>query len=98
MIERVFNNGDVMVFKMISGEEVIAKTESSSDFPKSLLVRHPHVVSTNGEAFALLPYIITADEDKITEINVDSIAAITTPIEGIATAYLERTSGIQLIK
>ena len=97
MNKREFSNGDVIVLKMISGEEVIVKVESESVFPETLIVRHPHVVSSNGEAFALMPYIITSDEDRPVEINTNTISAIASPLEGVANAYIERTSGIQLI-
>lgn len=97
MNKREFSNGEVIVLKMISGEEVIMKVESESVFPETLIVRHPHVISTNGEAFALMPYIITADEDRPTEINTNNISAIAPPLKAISDVYIEKTSGIQLI-
>lgn len=99
MQARNFENREVITIKFISAEEVIAKVDAeSTDFPNALFVTHPHVISTNGEAFGLMPYIITADEDELVEINVNAIAGLTKPLAGIATAYLEKTTGLTLVK
>lgn len=98
MKAREFKNGEVVTMKMVSGEEVIAKIVSEkTNFPNELFVRHPHVISTNGEAFALMPYIITADEDEEVEMNAGNISGLTKPLEAISSVYIEKTSGIQLI-
>lgn len=97
MKHRLFQPGEVVVLKMIAGEEVITKIHDEAEFAEELAVKKPHVISTNGEAFALIPYIITADEEKVVAINVNTISAIATPLDGVMRAYLERTSGLSII-
>ena len=91
---------EVKVLKMISGEEVIARTKSEDtlvilDKPL-LLTQLPDPSQPGRMAFGLVPWIISAVEED-TVVSVDHIIAQLPAKPEIEKMYLSQTSGLSLV-
>tara|TARA_B100000809_G_scaffold233098_1_gene249548 strand:+ start:890 stop:1174 length:285 start_codon:yes stop_codon:yes gene_type:complete len=91
---------EVKVLKMISGEEVIARTKSENtlvilDKPL-LLTQMPDPSQPGRMAFGLVPWIISAAEED-TVVSVDHIIAQLPAKPEIEKMYLSQTSGLSLV-
>jgi hypothetical protein len=87
----------VTVYKMVSGEEVIAK---SVDFDGvSHLVNRARVLrmvqTQQGPSFALVPWVISLADEEVTFMDVHVIVWKDAPSD-MEKAYLEHTSGLQI--
>jgi hypothetical protein len=87
---------DIVVIKLVSGEEVIAR-EVGEVF--GMVYEKPRVFqmmqTQQGMGAALVPYIMSAPDETVSI----AIGAIVTKIEAplqIETAYLQQTSGLDL--
>ena len=91
---------EVKVLKMISGEEVIARTKSENtlvilDKPL-LLTQMPDPSQPGRMAFGLVPWIISAAAED-TVVSVDHIIAQLPAKPEIEKMYLSQTSGLSLV-
>ena len=91
---------EVKVLKMISGEEVIARTKSEDtlvilDKPL-LLTQLPDPARPGRMGLGLVPWIISAVEED-TVVSVDHIIAQLPAKPEIEKMYLSQTSGLSLV-
>jgi hypothetical protein len=97
---------NVMSFKMISGEEVVAelvstKTITENSSPISYTVRRPHVlqfqpVGPGQLGLAFVPWTLSNPAIERLEIPASAILLTFTPVDKVERQYLEQTSGISL--
>lgn len=88
----------VKAFKMVSGEEIVARVVSEND--DSFLVSKPLVLmATPHESgqmqIGMIPWMMTAQEGDL-ELAKQSIAATTTPAKQFEDGYLQQTTNIAL--
>ena len=88
---------DVKVFKLITGEEVIARVEQKNTM---FILDRPMLLSTilNQQGIAnssLAPWIMSGKNEKIT-ISVDHVIAEDDPQAGIEKNYLAIVTGLSL--
>ena len=89
---------EVVIIKLISGEEVVA--EVISDSITKLEVRKPrmiHVMQTEqGMGTGLSPWIVLAPDSNC-DIDKSHIVTMITAESQVAKAYLQQTTSIQLL-
>ncbi len=88
----------VKIFKLVTGEEVIANEESSGcDHIALGKPRVLHLVSTEqGQQAGLAPWIITAPDASI-KIRPDAVIGELSCPADVEKAYMQQTSSIQLV-
>lgn len=83
---------EVVTFKLISGEELIAKVKSvESDH---IVIEEPVSVAPGPQGMSLIPSIFTANPRNLTRLNTNSITLVTETNESIKTKYIEATTGL----
>jgi hypothetical protein len=102
MLKSKMNKDEVYTFKLTTGEEMIAKYSKTED--EAIHVVKPLVLAIQPtedgkQALGLAPYAATLDPTVSTPvpINTSTIVTYFEPPEEMAKAYLQQTSGIQLI-
>ena len=89
--------GTVMVFKLISGEEILANLVDTSD--NYITLSKPRVLQImqgrDGPSAAIVPWVITMPDAVIT-VYKNCIAAQCTASSDVERSYLSQTSGIDL--
>lgn len=94
----------VLVFKMMSGEEVITKVNNTTEMDGVILkysVNRPHVLKFQqiapGEVgLALVPWALSNPSIAKLDIPASSIMLVFEPDTNATKQYLEQTSGISL--
>lgn len=89
---------DIRVFKLVSGEEVVAKVVKEDD--NCVVVEKPRSIQPvpqgpNTFGIALIPYFIS-NGDGVINILRNGIAAFCDAPEDMQRAYMQNTSGIQI--
>lgn len=93
LIETPFTTGDIVTFKMVSGDELVGKLTAIHD-NRSYEVSKPHGVMMGKDSFALVPWILTVDPDKNVSVQWNSVAAISKTYDSVAKEYIKRTTGL----
>lgn len=97
---------DVMSFKMVSGEEVVAELVSTVTLtpdspPRSYTVRRPHIlqfqpVGPGQLGLAFVPWTLSNPAIEHLEIPASAVLLTFKPADKVERQYLEQTSGISL--
>ena len=88
-----FNKDDVIVFRLNTGEEIIAKLIEA--LPESYKVHRPLTVILQEKGPAMAPMMISADwQDNPVYIYKQGVTMTATPDNQIKQAYLQTTSPI----
>jgi len=93
------NTGDIFVFRMTNGEEIIGKLEVEGD--TKYVVKKPATIglvqNDKGEPILdMQPSVFCMDINKSVEIMKTAVAMLTTPRDDIKNSYIKSTSGIQV--
>lgn len=93
-----FVDNEVVVLKLISGEEIITKLSNTTDGLVALkpisIIYQPREDGQTGIGFApFMPYV---DEDKPVMLNADLIFSQGTPDKPLFNEYIRVTTGLQL--
>ena len=94
LIEKPIKEGSIISLKLTSGEELIARFESGDE--TQIVVSKPSVLAQGPQGLGMVPWIMSAQAEKIT-LNKSSIVAQTSTDEEIAKSYIQATSSIQLV-
>jgi hypothetical protein len=83
-------------FKLVSGEEIVAKVLSvNSD---SLIVSQPISMVFSREGLQMVPSLFSVDTNANVLLNNNSYSMVTDPRQDVADSYLEATTGIKPIR
>lgn len=92
---------NVMGFKLISGEEILARVDDIMTNNDKYAIERPLVVIPqkmgNQVALGLVPWIISAGENARVNLKESVVASTFSPIREIEDEYLKQTTGIQLV-
>lgn len=94
LVEKPIKEGSIISLKLTSGEELIARFESGDE--THIVVSKPSVLAQGPQGLGMVPWIVSAQSEKIT-LNKSSIIAQTSTDEEIAKSYIQATSSIQLV-
>lgn len=90
---------EVVCFKLISGDEVVGEKVTNLSLGSSDVVhlRKPFIIVASQQGVALIPVMITANEDAVVPFRIESMATLPiTPEPKFEKYYLEKTSGLIL--
>lgn len=82
---------NVETFKMIGGDEVIARVVDDGE--EYITLKSPLLVAMAQQGFGLMPYVLTLEGDQLMVAKA-SIAARGPTTEPVAKEYIKRTSGL----
>lgn len=95
-MKQFFERGDVVTFKFINGEEVIAKIVSHTT--SGIVVTKALTISMTPQGFALTPFVLTVEESEEYMIQENSIMLFAETEKSIKNFYIEKTTGITIVK
>lgn len=87
---------DIITIKLATGEELIAKYFDQSE--EYLFFLKPYHVDVTPQGLMLFPYMMTAKDGEIIRIAYRSIMMACPTAEDVSNAYLEKTTGLTLVK
>lgn len=87
------NVKDIIVFKLVSGEEVIARLVE--DRGKEMRISKPISVGMAPDGrVAMVPFMVSLKDDCIVSINLNNVIIFNVARDEIRDAYIANTSGI----
>ena len=94
LIKKPAKPGDIMTFKLSSGEELIAKLVEETDSIYKL--DRPMTLSYSPQGVGITPWMITAEPEISVEISKDRVNAASPTMKQAADQYIQGTTGIKL--
>lgn len=95
LIDKGVTEGQVVTFKLTSGEELVAKLVE--DGPVYYKLSRPMVIGMGQQGPGLMPYLFTVHPDKEIKLNKGTVTVAEATDEAFAKQFLESTSGIKLV-
>lgn len=95
IIDKGVMTGEVVTFKLTSGEELVAKLVD--DGPMHYRLSRPMVIAMGPNGPGLLPYLFTVNPDKEVKLNKGTVTVAEATDAAFAKQFLEQTSGIKLV-
>jgi hypothetical protein len=94
LIDKGVSEGEVVTFKLTSGEELVAKLiEDGASYYK---LSRPMVIGMGQQGPGLMPYLFTVHPDKEVKLNKNVVAMAEATDKQFANQFLQSTTGIQL--
>ena len=94
LIDKGVCEGEVITFKLTSGEELVAKlVEDGAAYYK---LSRPMVIGMGQQGPGLMPYLFTVHPDKDVKLNKNVVAMAEATDEQFAKQFLQSTTGIAL--
>lgn len=94
LIDRGVTEGEVVTFKLTSGEELVAKLVE--DGPLYYKLSHPMVIGMSPKGPALMPYLFTVDPEKDVKLLKGVVAMAEATDKMFADQFIQQTTGIKL--
>lgn len=95
LIDRGVSVGEVVTFKLTSGEELVAKlVEDSVAYYK---LSRPMVIGMGQSGPGLMPYLFTVHPDKEVKLNKSAVAMAEATDKQFADQFIQSTTGIKLV-
>lgn len=95
LIDKGVSVGEVITFKLTSGEEIVAKlTEETDSYYK---LSKPMVIGQGPQGPGLMPYLFTVSPNKEIKLLKGTVTVAENTEENFAKQFLESTSGIKLV-
>jgi hypothetical protein len=95
LIDKGVCEGEVITFKLTSGEELVAKLVE--DGPMYYKLSRPMVIAMGQQGPGLMPYLFTVHPDKQIRLQKSTVTVAEATDETFAKQFLEQTSGIKLV-
>ena len=94
LIDKGVCEGEVVTFKLTSGEELVAKlVEDGAAYYK---LSRPMVIGMGQQGPGLMPYLFTVHPDKDVKLNKSVVAMAEATDKQFADQFLQSTTGIAL--
>ena len=93
LINKGYDNGDIVCFKIVNGDEVIAKiVEQNAD---GFVVSKPCTVVPSPKGLGLIQSMFSAELNNNVTLNNTHIMMHSTVVDDIKNHYIQTTTGIQ---
>lgn len=92
MLQEKFNKDDIVVFRTVSSDEVIAKVIEENDI--NLIVSKPLALAQTPQGIGMTFYMIMANQDSTFTFNKSNIITITKANKQAEESYTKSTSKI----
>lgn len=86
-------SNEIYTFKLLSGEEVIAKVVNSAD--NYVIITKPLSIAFTQQGVQMMPTLFTGDPDREITVNKSAIVMSVKPREDVVNHYIQGTTGIQ---
>ena len=89
----MYTENDIVTFKLVSGEEIVARVVSETD--TTVTIYKPLTLVHNGQGMALLQTVMSVRPDQ--ELTVQKTAVVMSGIsrDEMASAWIESTTGLK---
>jgi len=94
LIEAPYKTGDIVSFKLTSGEEIISRLDKEED--KTFTLHKPMVLIMQQQGMGLAPFMFSVSPDGKFHLQANSVACIAKTEKEIASQYTQQTTGIQV--
>ena len=94
LIELPYRTGEIVSFKLSSGEEILGRLEDESD--KVFTVHKPMVLIMGQQGLGLAPYMFSVSPDAKFKIQAGSVSCVAKTQDEIAKQYTAQTTGIHI--
>ena len=95
LIDKGVCAGEVITFKLTSGEELVAKLVE--DGPVYYKLSRPMVIGMGEKGPGLMPYLFTVHPDKEVKLSKTTVTVAEATDTVFAKQFIESTSGIKLV-
>ena len=94
LIDKGVTVGEVVTFKLTSGEELVAKLVEDNVLYYKL--SRPMVIGMGQQGPGLMPYLFTVHPDKEILLNKSTVTVVAASEKSFADQYIQGTTGIKL--
>jgi hypothetical protein len=95
LIDKGVSVGEVITFKLTSGEELVAKL--IDDGTAYYKLSRPMVIGMGQQGPGLMPYLFTVHPDKEVKLNKSVVAMAEATDKQFADQFIQSTTGIKLV-
>lgn len=89
-----YSNGDIAVFKVVNGDEIVAEIVSVED--DAYTIRRPQTVVPSQKGMGLMPSLFTARDDHNIQLNKRNVILTAPAVDEMARHYKQTVSGLVL--
>lgn len=94
LIEIPYRTGDIVSFKLSSGEEILGRLEEEGD--KNFTVLKPMVLIMGQQGLGLAPFMFSVSPNAKFTLRKGSVSCVAKTEEEIAKQYTAQTTGIHI--
>jgi hypothetical protein len=94
LIELPYKIGEIVSFKLTSGEEVLGRLEEEND--KVFTLHKPMLLIMGQQGLGLAPFMFSVSPDAKFKIQAGSVSCVAKTQEDIAKQYTAQTTGIHI--
>ena len=94
LIDKGVTPGEVVTFKLTSGEELVAKLVEDS--PLHYKLSRPMVIGMSPQGPALMPYLFTVNPEKEIKVSKSVVCVAEATDKMFADQFIQQTTGIKL--
>jgi|TARA_R110000868_G_scaffold411076_1_gene701718 hypothetical protein len=94
LIDKGVSAGEVVTFKLTSGEELVAKLIEETDIYYKL--DHPMVIAMGAQGPGLMPYLFTVSPQKEIKLAKSTVTVCASTEKAFANQFIQSTTGIVL--
>lgn len=88
-------SGKVYTLKLISGEEIVTRFADNGSATHDV-IKKPMLLAMGPQGFGMMPWALSADENRDIQLLKSAIVAITETSDMVAKQYLKQVTGIQI--
>lgn len=89
---RKIDDGDIVSFKLVNGDELIGKVESQTD--DTYVIHRPCLVVPSQQGIGLIQAMFSADPDQSIDIRKQHIMMYAATFDQLKSHYIQTTTGI----
>lgn len=95
LFEKTLSEGDIGVFKLVNGDEIVAKITGT--LANGWKINRPCSVLPSQQGIGLVQTLISADLNKDVELDRQHVILASTAVKQIEDHYFTTTTGIQTV-
>lgn len=89
-------SGKVYTLKLISGEEVVTRFAEGEGSATHDVIKKPMLLAMGPQGFGMMPWSVSADENKNIQLLKSAIVAIMETSDMVAKQYLKQVTGLHV--
>ena len=93
LVSKKYAEGDIVSFKLVTGDEVVAKIAAEQD--DGFLVEKPCTVMPSPQGMGLIQSLFTGDTEKKVTLRYDHVIMHSPSIDAMQKHYIKTTTGIE---